>query len=80
MFKLLAALILSLSSVVTVVYIAPSSYWHWSDDDHDDHGDHGDHDGSRGTLRAPEIDPASAASALTLLMGGVLVLRSRAKR
>jgi hypothetical protein len=72
MFKLLAALILSLSSVVTVVYVAPSSYWQWSD---------GDHRGSRGTLHAPEIDPASAASALTLLMGGVLVLRSRvAKR
>jgi hypothetical protein len=71
MIKLLAGLILSLSSVVTVAYVAPSSFWHgWG----------GDHDW-RGTLRAPEIDPASAASALTLLMGGVLVLRSRvAKR
>jgi hypothetical protein len=72
MIKLLAGLILSLSSVATIVYVAPSSYWHGWD---------GDHGGSRGTLRAPEIDPASAASALTLLMGGVLVLRSRvAKR
>ena len=70
MFKLLAGLILSLSGVVTVVYIAPSSYWHGWD---------GDHHGSRGTLHAPEIDPASAASALTLLMGGVLVLRSRSR-
>ena len=26
---------------------------------------------------APEIDPASAASALTLLMGGLMVLRGR---
>jgi hypothetical protein len=76
MIKLLAALILSLSSVATVVYVAPTSFWQgWS-------GDYGDHDGpSGGDIRAPEIDPASAAGALTLLMGGVLVLRSRvAKR
>jgi hypothetical protein len=71
MIKLLAALILSLSSIVTVAYVAPPSFWQgWG-------GDHG----WRGTVGAPEIDPASAASALTLLMGGVLVLRSRvAKR
>jgi hypothetical protein len=31
-------------------------------------------------FRAPEIDPASAVGALTLLLGGVAVLRSRAKR
>ena len=29
-------------------------------------------------VRAPEIDPASMASALTLLLGGVMVMRSRA--
>jgi hypothetical protein len=28
-------------------------------------------------VRAPEINPASAASALTLLLGGLTVLRSR---
>jgi hypothetical protein len=78
MIKLLAALILSLSSVATVVYVAPTSFWQGWSGDHDG----GDHDGPRGgDIRAPEIDPASAAGALTLLMGGVLVLRSRvAKR
>jgi hypothetical protein len=30
-----------------------------------------------GTMSAPEIDPASAASGLTLLVGGLLVLRGR---
>lgn len=29
------------------------------------------------TVSAPEIDPASAASGLSLLVGGVLVLRGR---
>jgi hypothetical protein len=32
------------------------------------------------TTVAPEIDPASAVGALTLLLGSVAVLRSRAKR
>lgn len=32
------------------------------------------------TTTAPEIDPASAASALTLLLGGLLVLRGRRRR
>ncbi len=31
-------------------------------------------------FNAPEIDPASAGSALTLLMGGLAVLRSRVSR
>ena len=31
-------------------------------------------------VKAPEIDPASAASGLTLLMGGLLVLRGRSAR
>jgi hypothetical protein len=30
--------------------------------------------------RAPEIDPASAVGAITLLLGGVAVMRSRARR
>jgi hypothetical protein len=29
------------------------------------------------TVRAPEIDPASAASALALLLGGIAVMRGR---
>jgi hypothetical protein len=41
-------------------------------------GDWDDHKGfSEHRVRAPEIDPASAISALTLLVGGVTVLRSR---
>ena len=31
-------------------------------------------------VAAPEIDPASASSALTLLIGGLAVLRSRSRR
>ncbi len=30
-----------------------------------------------GTVSAPEIDPSSSASALTLLLGGLMVLRGR---
>jgi hypothetical protein len=73
MIKLIAALILSLSSVVTVIYVAPPTFWGSGGG-----GGQGKFPGS--TMRAPEIDPASAASALTLLMGGVLVLRSRAAK
>ena len=40
-----------------------------------DHGDRGDHKGH--SFAAPEIDPSSAISALTLLLGSVVVLRSR---
>jgi hypothetical protein len=77
MTKLLAALILALSGVVTIAYVAPSS-WRHGDRDGDDH--HGHRDGG-GLVKAPEIDSSSAISALTLLLGSVIVLRSRlAKR
>ncbi len=33
--------------------------------------------GSGGTVTAPEIDPAATISAVTLLLGGLLVLRGR---
>jgi hypothetical protein len=33
--------------------------------------------GSKGPAAAPEIDPASAMAGLTLLMGGLTVLRGR---
>jgi len=33
-----------------------------------------------GITAAPEIDPGSTASALTLLLGGVVALRARRKR
>jgi hypothetical protein len=77
MFKLIAALILSLSSVATVLYVAPPSSWHG---DHDGKGHsfwHGDHDGKGHSFAAPEIDASSAMGALTLLLGSVVVLRSR---
>jgi hypothetical protein len=66
--KLIAVLILSLSSMATVVYAEHG-------DDRGDHGDRGDHRGH--SFAAPEIDPSSAIGALTLLLGSVVVLRSR---
>lgn len=36
--------------------------------------------GSPGTVAAPEFDPASATAALTLLSGGLAVLRGRRSR
>jgi hypothetical protein len=38
------------------------------------------HGGGGGVTSAPEIDPASAAAALTLLGGGLAVLRARRYR
>jgi hypothetical protein len=32
------------------------------------------------SLRAPEIDPASAVAAMTLLLGGIAVMRGRKKK
>jgi hypothetical protein len=68
MIKLIAALILSLSGVVSVVYFAPRSSWGAGGNGAPGHGNH---------MTAPEIDPSSAITALTLLLGGVTVLRSR---
>jgi hypothetical protein len=47
--------------------------------DHDGHGHEGHgHDGhGSGPVAAPEIDPASAFSALTLLAGGLAAIRGR---
>jgi hypothetical protein len=75
MSKLLLALILSLSGVtISVAYFGPPSFF----------GDAGRHHSSGGNggsaLAAPEIDPSSAISALTMLLGGVTVLRSRMSR
>jgi hypothetical protein len=67
MTKLLLALILSLSGVVSVAVFAPPS---WGG------GDRGGSNGP-GHMTAPEIDPSSAIAALTLLLGSVTVLRSR---
>jgi hypothetical protein len=65
----LVALILTLSSTAVVAREAPFSAWNG--------GAKGSSFRQAIVVKAPEIDPASAASALTLLLGGVMVLRSR---
>lgn len=73
MIKLIAALILAFSGVATAVYVAPPS---WGGN-----GGNGGQGGGAGThITAPEIDPSSALTALTLLLGGVTVLRSRVSK
>jgi hypothetical protein len=76
MSKLLAALLLSLSGVTAaIVHYAPPSYW--------GEAPSGPGLGSSGAgggghhFVAPEIDPSSAISALTLLVGGLIVVRGR---
>ena len=52
----------------------------WDEDGHRWHSDHDwdDHKGfSEHRVTAPEIDPSSTISALTLLAGGLVVLRGR---
>jgi hypothetical protein len=63
--KLIAVLVVSLSGLaITAAYAG--------DRDHDrDHHHH---------WAAPEIDPSGGITALTLLLGGVAVLRSRIRR
>jgi len=68
MSKLILAFIVSVSSVTTVAFFTSGSF-----------GGSG-HSGPGPHVAAPEIDPASAVTALTLLLGGVTVLRSRGKR
>jgi len=71
MSKLLATLLLSLSGLtITVAYFAPASFWGGNGG-----GNNGGSGGSQ--FAAPEIDPSSAVSALTLLVGGLVVLRGR---
>lgn len=70
MIKLIAALILAFSGVATAVYLAPPSWGGYG------HGG----PGSGTHISAPEIDPSSAITALTLLLGGVTVLRSRVSK
>ena len=48
-----------------------------SDHDHDLDWGWGNRDHDHGPLAAPEIDPASAVGALTLLAGGLAVVRGR---
>ncbi len=71
MTKLIATLLFSVSGIA----VAAAEAGHGpgtSSGDWDDHKGSSEH-----RFSAPEIDPASAISALTLLVGGVTVLRSR---
>jgi hypothetical protein len=49
-----------------------------ADQDHHRGGDHDwFHEGEEHSVRAPELDPASMVSGLTLLAGALVVLRGR---
>lgn len=65
MTKLIAAIVLSLSGLTTTVYAGIPSVGA-------EHRDRGHHH-----FKAPEIDPSSGISALTLLLGGLTVMRTR---
>jgi hypothetical protein len=69
MSKLIPALLLSVSGIMMAAAAhADGSWGNWW----------GDNTGNRDHhFNAPEIDPASAITALTLLAGGMTVLRSR---
>jgi hypothetical protein len=75
MTKLFAALLLSFSGLtVTIVHFTPPTFSGAPSGD----GPGGGNWGNRGGhFNAPEIDPSSAIGALTLLIGGLVVLRSR---
>jgi hypothetical protein len=64
MSKLIPALLLSVSGIMMAAEAHADGWW----------GDPGNREHH---FNAPEIDPASAITALTLLVGGMTVLRSR---
>jgi hypothetical protein len=67
----------------TGVAVADQDDHHWNrDGDHDyDHDrGHGWSDKRSSPMQAPEIDPSSMVAALTLLGGGLAVLRSRSSK
>jgi hypothetical protein len=74
----LMALVLTLSSAAAIAHEAPLSAW-------DGGAKGGNREGKEVVLsaivvKAPEMDAATAAGALTLLVGGVMVMRSRATK
>jgi hypothetical protein len=71
MSKLIPALLLSVSGTMIAAQAHAHDCWKWWGDEHCVRHDH---------INAPEIDPASAISALTLLVGGMTVLRTRIKK
>jgi hypothetical protein len=60
----------------TGVAFADQDDHHW-ERDHDHYKGHGWSDQRNAPVQAPEIDPSSIVAALTLLGGGLVVLRSR---
>jgi len=70
MTKLVAVLLFLVSGIAVAGHGPGTSSGDW--DDHKGFSEH--------HFSAPEIDPASAISALTLLVGGVTVLRSRIRK
>jgi hypothetical protein len=72
MSKLIPVLLLSVSGfMITAEAHADDCWGKWLGNEHCVRHDH---------INAPEIDPASAISALTLLVGGMTVLRSRIRK
>jgi hypothetical protein len=72
MSKLIPALLLSVSGIMmAAVAHADGSWGNWGNWWGENTGNRDHH------FNAPEIDPASAITALTLLVGGMTVLRSR---
>ena len=72
--KIVAAAILSLGTL-GIAQANPVHFSHdgWANNHRQDGRDHD----SSAPVAAPEIDPASASTALTLLMGGLAVVRGR---
>lgn len=68
--KFLAAFILAISGLSAAVAFSGHHWWAPPASTHSSTV-------NGGGFAAPEIDPASAVTALTLLLGGVTVLRSR---
>ena len=69
MSKLIPALLLSVSGIMMAAEAHADGSWGDWWGDHKGNYDH--------HFNAPEIDPGSAITALTLLVGGMTVLRSR---
>jgi hypothetical protein len=63
----------------TGVALADQDDHHWVRDHDHDRG-HGWSDQRNSPVQAPEIDPSSIVAALTLLGGGLAVLRSRGSK
>ncbi|MGH8206839.1 MAG: hypothetical protein ACRETK_08685 [Steroidobacteraceae bacterium] len=80
MTKLIAVLALSLMGATAAQAMThPPGTW-WLKHHHDNDGQYRHHNDRLGApTRAPEIDPASALAGLTLLMGGLAVIRGRRK-